>query len=133
MNIARFTPAVLLTFVVCLQAGCKTGGPTIEGGGGLIGPKRVHVGEQFDVSQPFDPKTGAEWKLTSYDSLVVYPKDFPRVEPGPDGKMHRKIRFVAKTPGETDLIFSRRRFRVVKPGEKQPEPETTRLTVRVVK
>jgi hypothetical protein len=132
MNFVRILAITLLAFGCGLNFGCNSGGPTIEGGGGLIGPKRVRVGEQFDISQPFDPKSGAEWKLTSYDSVIVYPKDFPRVETGSDGTLHRKIRFIARAPGETDMIFARRRLQVVKPGERQPEPETTRVTVRVV-
>lgn len=132
MSIGRTFAITVLSLALALQVGCKNSGPTIEGAGGLIGPKRVRVGEQFDVSQKFDPKTGAEWRLTSYDSAIVFPRDFPRLETGNDGSMHRKIRFIANTPGSTDLVFSRRKRQVLKPGDRPPEPEIKTITVRVV-
>ena len=55
------------------------------------------------------------------------------METGEDGTMHRKIRFVARSQGTTDLVFTRRRLHVVKFGEPPPKPEQTSITIRVVK
>jgi hypothetical protein len=124
--------AIAVGLLSMMLAGCKSGGVQIDGGKGLIGPRRVHVGETFDITQPFDVRTGAEWELIEFDSKIVQLTAFRPVDTSDVNSMVRIMRFVAKAPGETDLVFAKRN-REPHQSALPPEPrERKTITVRVV-
>lgn len=104
----------------------------VDGGVSLLGKRRVKVGEVFTISQPIDPQTGAEWRLNEYDSAFVAPSGQPHMEPGQNGSYTRIVPFIAKSPGETQLVFLRRNREPVKYGEPLPEPERKVVRLKIV-
>jgi hypothetical protein len=129
--LARIALVLALPMVIT-PASCKSGGVQIDGGKGLIGPRRVHVGETFEITQPFDAETGAQWELIDFDSKVVQLAPFGPVDTSDPTSMVRIMRFIAKAPGETDLVFAKRNREPHEPGMLPPPRERTTLSVRVV-
>ena len=113
-------------------AGCQSSSVKVDGGVNLLGSRRLKVGEEFTVSQPFDAQTGAEWRLSEYDSAFVAPSGQPRIEGGEGGSYTRVVPFIAKSPGETELVFLRRNREPLKYGEPLPEPERKALKIKIV-
>lgn len=129
----RWPVLALLLGSLVLACGCNTSGEIhINGGTGLIGPKRVKVGETFEVSQPFDPKTGTGWKLSRYDAKLIKPVPQPRLDANDDGSMTRVVRFMGKAPGDAELVFIKREKVIVTPGLPPPKPTEKILKVRIV-
>jgi hypothetical protein len=113
-------------------AGCKASSITVEGGTNLIVSRRVNVGDTFTVKQPFDPNTGAEWKLSAYDTTLVQPVARQPYETHTDGSMYRVFEFLATAPGRLELTFLRRNREPVTPGTAPPPPDTKTLRVKLV-
>ncbi len=121
----------LLVSALVMCAGCSSKGPTIEGAGGIIGGKRIKVGEQFEVTQPFDKDRGAEWRLLNFDSKIIGLVQFEPVRTDHRGEMRRIMRFEGRAPGTSELVFARRETRQWTPGEPLPDAEKRMLRVRV--
>lgn len=125
IRIPLLARALCATLLAALAA-CSSAKVEIDGGG-LPGPKRVRVGETFDVSQPLDDDSGENWRLVKYDAAIVQPHGFPPNTSG--GK--RKLRFVALAPGTAEIVFARRKMHVFKVGEPAPPEDYKTLKVRV--
>lgn len=132
--IARLTSVVVIALcAIQVPVGCKSAEVQIDGtSGGLIGPRRVKVGETFTVSQAFDPKTGADWKLGNYDRTRLEPVTRQPYITEPDGSMRRIYEFKAKSPGMVELVFLQRNREPVTPGVQPPPPKTETHKVKIV-
>jgi hypothetical protein len=103
---------VLAAFLIALGhlpglSGCSSDGPKVSGIG-LLGNRNVSVDDIVDMRVPFDPSTGAEWRLASYDSVMLQLVERPQVEPGSrQGEYELVARFRARTPGQTEVMFQR--------------------------
>lgn len=84
--------------------GCASG-PSVGGFG--IFSKYVKVGDIVELSAPFDPQKGLEWRIASYDSAALEISTRPRVVQRGDG-YEMIAGFRAKMPGKTEVIFERR-------------------------
>jgi len=123
---------LLAAMTLSLLAGCQSSSVKVDGGLQLLGSRRVKVGEVFTISQPFDAKTGAEWRLTEYDSAFIAPQGSPRLEGGTGGSYTRVVPFIAKSPGDTQLVFQRRNRTPLKYGELLPPPEHKNIKIKIV-
>jgi hypothetical protein len=85
--------------------GCASGGPNV-GGFGLL-QRHVKIGEIVELSSPYDPQTGLEWRIASYDSAMLAIRTAPRVVQRGDG-YEMVAGFQAKLPGTTEVVFERR-------------------------
>lgn len=117
---------------VCEPMACSSARIVVDGGTKLIGPRRVKVGENFTVSQPFDRETGAEWKLSTYDRLLIQPVPRFAYETASDGSMKRVYEFKAMSPGLVEMLFLRRSREPLTPGETPPEREKNVIKIRIV-
>lgn len=122
---------IALLAVITLMS-CSSARIEVEGGTGLIGPRRVKVGEDFTVRQPFDRSTGAEWKIGVYDRTLLQPVPRFAYETAADGSMTRVYEFKAMSPGLAELEFLRRNREPITPGEPPPEREKKVIKVRIV-
>lgn len=106
-----------------LAGGCASG-PSV-GGFGLFS-KYVKVGDIVELSAPFDPQTGLQWRIASYDSARLEIRTRPRVVQRGDG-YEMIAGFQAKLPGTTEVVFERR------PGTGgSGQPELRKFTVNIV-
>lgn len=96
--------------------GCASG-PSVGGFG--IFSKYVKVGDIVELSAPFDPQTGLEWRIASYDSARLEIRTRPRIVPRGDG-YEMVAGFQAKLPGSTEVVFERR------PGAGEPGDKVLR-------
>ena len=91
------------------MSGCNSNGPRVSGIG-LLGNRNVTVDDIVDMGVPFDPASGAEWRLASYDSVMLQLIERPQVMPGSrEGLYELVARFRARVPGETKVMFQRTR------------------------
>jgi hypothetical protein len=123
-----------LTVACAMMAGCKSTETDIDVDGGtkLFGPRRVKVGETFEIRQPFDRETGSQWELASFDSRIVQLTTFSPVDVSDPNAMVRVMRFEGRSPGETEIVMLRRNREPLTPGM-PPEPrERKSIKVRVV-
>lgn len=119
-------------FLIAPLSGCSSSTVKVDGGVGLLGQRRVKVGEEFTISQPFDARTGTEWRLTQYDSAFIAPSGTPRLEGSEAAGYTRVTPFIAKAPGETSMVFLRRNREPIKYGEPLPEPKSQTIRVKIV-
>jgi hypothetical protein len=132
------TNGILLAFgliIACAMVdGCKSAETDIDVDGGtkLFGPRRVKVGETFEIRQPFDRETGSQWELASFDSRIVQLTTFSPVDMSDPSAMVRVMRFEGRSPGETEIVMLKRNREPLTPGI-PPEPrERQGIKVRVV-
>jgi hypothetical protein len=91
--------------------GCDSNGPKVSGLG-LLNSRNFFVDDIVDIEIPYDPALGVEWRLISYDSLMLQLVERPRVVPGSRaGELFAVTRFRARTPGYVEVVFER-----VRPG-----------------
>ena len=135
------TLAALVRMTACIVIGllwviapiaCKSTTVVVEGGSGLIGARRVKVGENFIVWQEFDRQTGADWKIGAYDRSMLQPVPRFAYETASNGSMRRVYEFKAMVPGRVDLVFLRRNREPVTPGVPPPEPDKKVIKIRIV-
>ena len=102
--------ASVIALVPCVGLiGCNSGGPKVSGIG-LLGNRNVTVDDIIDMRVPFDPATGAEWRLASYDSALLQLLERPQVAPGKkEGEYELIARFRARMAGDTEVYFQRTR------------------------
>jgi hypothetical protein len=105
-------------------SGCASG-PSV-GGFGLF-TKYVKVGEIVELSSPYDPQTGLEWRIASYDSGMLEIRTSPRVVQKGDG-YEMVAGFMAKRPGSTEVVFERRGGG---PGASEGGPVTRKFSVSI--
>ena len=131
----RYNLLLVIALTVCAPInGCKSTEADIEVDGGtkLFGPRRVKVGETFEIRQPFDRETGAQWELGSYDSKIVQLTTFSPVDMSNPNAMVRVMRFEGRAPGETEIVMLKRNREPLTPGV-PPEPRQRKtIKVRVV-
>jgi hypothetical protein len=123
-----------LTVACAMMDGCKSTETDIDVDGGtkLFGPRRVKVGETFEIRQPFDRQTGSQWELASFDSRIVQLTTFSPVDMRNPDTMVRVMRFEGRSPGETEIVMLKRNRQPLTPGV-LPEPrERQGIKVRVV-
>lgn len=126
---------ILLALGLCAMSGplaCRSSRIEVDGGTNLLGPRRVKVGETFTITQPFDRQTGAEWKLNTYNRMLLEPVPRVAYETAGNGTMKRVYEFKAKAPGLAELEFLRRSREFLTPGEPPPEREQHTVKIRVV-
>jgi hypothetical protein len=99
--------------------GCDSNGPKVSGLG-LLNSRNFFVDDIVDIEIPYDPALGVEWRLTSYDSLMLQLVERPRVVPGKrEGEFFAVTRFRARTPGEVEVVFERTRPEARKDNDKK--------------
>jgi len=81
-------------------AAAACSGPRVSGIG--IFQHNVSVGQEVVVQLPFDPQTGAGWRLVSFDSSMLRPTGRETVL---EGDSRFVFRFEARTRGKTQILF----------------------------
>jgi hypothetical protein len=115
-------------------SGCKSAEIRVDGTtGGIIGPRRVKVGDTFKITQAFDTRTGTDWKLGNYNRSLIEPITRQAYETKPDGSMTRVYEFRAKSPGTVELVFLHRNREPITPGVEPKPPKTKTYKVKIVK
>lgn len=98
-----------MTIVLVVAGGCASSrsGPVIVGSIG-VGTHTVSVGDEVVIRIPGDPGTGAApWRVSSYDSVMLRLAQAARPATGSDGRTQWTVRFVARTPGNSDIVLTR--------------------------
>lgn len=103
--------------------GCASG-PSVSGFGLLA--RHVSVGDIVELSSPYDPETGLEWRLASYDSALLEIQSPPRVVQRSNGEYELIANFRARNPGSTEVVFQRRLA-----AEQRDGPGTRKFTVNI--
>jgi hypothetical protein len=121
-------PALLLTLALVMLAGCaSSGGPSVSGFP-LLGSRVVSVGDDVVIRLPTTAAGGSKWRVTSFDSVMLRRAHRPVLERGSNGRPEWVVRFVARTPGETEIVFTRQALSADGRGS---IGERTRFTVRI--
>jgi len=100
----RCCHVLVLILGLALACGCASSSsePTVSGRG-IGGIHRVSVGDELVLRCPVSKQTGvAKWRLTSFDSMMLRVTQRPRLEGS-----QWILRFVARTPGNTDVVVTR--------------------------
>ena len=100
----RFCHVLVLILGLTLACGCASSSsePTASGRG-IGGIHRLSVGDELVLRFPASKQTGlAKWRLTSFDSMMLRVTQRPRLEGS-----QWILRFVARTPGNTDVVVTR--------------------------
>jgi hypothetical protein len=114
-------PGLLLTLAVIL-IGCEaststSAGPSVSGSG-MGNTRSVRVGDEVVLRMPASRQTGAaKWRIAEFDSRMLSLTQRPRLEPAGEGAAQWTTRFVARTPGETEVVFRRTAVSSDAPGE----------------
>jgi len=109
---------LLAVGLLLLVAAAACSGPKVSGFG--LFQHNVAVGDTVRVELPFDPETGAGWRLVSFDSVMLASRGRETVA----GDNPRFVFFFeARTPGKTEITFER-----VRPdGTTRRKTETLRI------
>ena len=93
-----------MALALSLVFGCAASSSTepTASGRGLGGIHRISVGDELVLHFPVSKTGAAKWRLTSFDSLMLRVTQRPRLE-----ARQWVLRFVARTPGETDVVVTR--------------------------
>ncbi len=105
MSFPQSVRFLVVALALTLVFGCATSSSTepTASGRGLGGIHRISVGDELVLRMPVSKQTGtAKWRLTSFDSMMLRVTQRPRLE-----GTQMVLRFVARTPGETDVVVTR--------------------------
>ncbi len=93
-------------------AGCATTSgslPTVAGSSGGS-TRTVSVGDELVIRIPGSAQGGAAtWRVSSFDSLMLRRTQTARRGTGTDGRPEWTARFVARTPGNCEIVLTRTR------------------------
>ncbi len=114
-----------------MLAGCATTSgsvPSVAGarGGGSL---TVSFGDELVIRIPGSAQSSAAtWRVSSFDSLMLRQTQAARRGTGSDGRPEWTVRFVARTPGNCEIILTRT---LLGPDGKGEIGERRRYRVRI--
>ena len=108
----RSAPALVflsLAFQGAMLAGCATTSgsvPSVAGSTGS-GTRTVSVGDELVIRIPGSAQGAATWRVSSFDSLMLQRTQTARRGTAGDGRPEWTARFVARTPGNCEIVLTR--------------------------
>ena len=123
--------ALSLLLLGATLAGCATTSgsvPSVAGSRGG-GTRTVSVGDELVIRIPGSARGGAAtWRVSSFDSLMLRQTQPARRGTARDGRPEWTVRFVARTPGNCEIILTRT---LLGPDGKGEIGERRRYRVRI--
>ena len=100
-----------LLLLSAILAGCASTSrsvPSVAGSTGG-GTRTVSLGDELVIRIPGSAQQGAAaWRVTSFDSLRLRRSQPPRRGTDSDGRPEWTVRFVARNPGNCEIVLTRR-------------------------
>jgi hypothetical protein len=108
----RSAPSLAILSLVlhgAILAGCATTSGSVPSVAGSTGSstRTVSVGDELVIRIPGAAQGAATWRVSSFDSLMLQRTQTARRGTGSDGRPEWTVRFVARTPGNCEIVLTR--------------------------
>jgi predicted secreted protein len=109
LAVSRILLIPVISLLLVVISGCASSSTPSVSGFGLGNDRVVSRGDEVVILLPASSETGrSKWRLTSFDSRMLTVTQTPRLEAtGSSGRPQWTVRFVARTPGETEVVLTR--------------------------